>query len=131
MYEELYNKIYAQSNEKKEDLKKLFEKIVSLQKQDQYEIFSRILQGDSICDLMEDIENKNLGLEGYPFRKQRRAQAEEDDFIANPAEVVEGVLVCNKCGSKRTVSYTLQTQSGDEGTAVWARCVECKATWRA
>ena len=48
----------------------------------------------------------------------------------SPAEVEEGVLEC-KCGSKRTISFTLQTRSGDEGTSVWARCVECGNKWQA
>ena len=129
MYTQLFDTI-RKSNDQ-EGIEDLISKMKMLKKSDLYEIAYRTLQGELIHDLIEDIENNNIGLEGFPFRKQRRAQKEEDDFIANPAEVVEGVLECNNCGSKRTVSFSLQTQSGDEGTAVWARCVECKATWRA
>ena len=64
------------------------------------------------------------------FEKFRISQQEQDDFVTSPAEVEEGVLEC-KCGSKRTISFTLQTRSGDEGTSVWARCVECGNKWQA
>jgi len=57
-------------------------------------------------------------------------QKEQDEFVTMPAEVEEGVLEC-KCGSKKTISFTLQTRSGDEATSVWARCVSCGTKWRA
>lgn len=95
-----------------------------------YEICTRYIQGETLDTIKEDVDGGLMGLLGFSFRKQRRSQQEEDEFIANPAEVVEGVLQC-ECGSKRTVQFTLQTQSGDEGTGVWARCVDCKRTWRA
>lgn len=64
------------------------------------------------------------------FNDVRIQQIEEDEFIANPPEVEEGVHEC-RCGSKKTISYTLQTQAGDEATGVWAQCVKCGAKWRA
>ena len=55
---------------------------------------------------------------------------EQDEFIVNPFEIEEGVLQCNKCYSKKTFSYTLQTRSSDEATTVFACCAQCGAKWK-
>lgn len=59
-----------------------------------------------------------------------KLQEEEDDFIQNPVTVVEGVNVCHKCGSKKTISYNKQTRSADEGTTVFCCCYICGNKWK-
>ena len=64
------------------------------------------------------------------FNEIQEKITEHDSFILCPFEVDEGVLQCNKCGSRKTFSYSKQTRSGDESTTVFATCVECKTSWK-
>lgn len=96
-----------------------------------YEVVWMLSKGAKIKDTFRKLATRNLGFDGDAYEKQRIEQKEEDDFLTSPAEVEEGVHTCDKCGSKRTVSYTLQTRGGDESTSVWAQCVECGQKWRA
>ena len=64
------------------------------------------------------------------FDNIRNSLIEQDNFIISPFEIDEGVLQCDKCGSKKTFSYSKQTRSGDESTTVFAVYANCKATWK-
>ena len=93
-----------------------------------YQIYGDLTNNKQPHVIIDQIRKYNWEHETYTDEKVR--QQEQDDFVTSPAEVEEGVLEC-KCGSKRTISFTLQTRSGDEGTSVWARCVECGNKWQA
>ena len=95
-----------------------------------YEVVVALKNGDKVKTTYQRLATGKIGFHGDAFKDQREKQAEEDQFITNPAEVEEGVHEC-ECGSRRTVSFTLQTSAGDESTAVWAQCVECYREWRA
>ena len=53
-----------------------------------------------------------------------------DEFISNPFTVEEGVMQCNKCGSKKTYSQSKQVRSADEGFTTFCMCSNCGAKWR-
>lgn len=55
---------------------------------------------------------------------------EHDQYLVNPFEVVEGVLECHKCGSKKTMSVQIQTRSSDEPMTTFSKCVDCGTEWR-
>jgi DNA-directed RNA polymerase subunit M/transcription elongation factor TFIIS len=58
------------------------------------------------------------------------AKIEEfDEYLAKPFEVVEGVVECGKCHSKKTWSVQRQTRSQDEPMTTFSRCVECGHQW--
>lgn len=46
------------------------------------------------------------------------------------AEAVEGLFVCGKCGSRRTISIDRSTRSADEAMTVFVTCVDCNSHWR-
>ena len=95
-----------------------------------YELCVDLSAKKSIKECYKKLVGSQYAYGEKAFEKFRISQQEQDDFVTSPAEVEEGVLEC-KCGSKRTISFTLQTRSGDEGTSVWARCVECGNKWQA
>ena len=95
-----------------------------------YEVVTCLQKGQKIKETYRQLVTGSVGFNGHVFKEQREKQMEEDEFITNPAEVEEGVHEC-ECGSKKTISFSLQTSAGDESTAVWAQCVECSRKWRA
>ncbi len=78
----------------------------------------------------ENIFNKKIGLDHTFFDTYKNLEQEENEFITNPMVVDEGVFECSKCSSKRTISWGKQIRSGDEGTSVFAKCIECNHNWR-
>ena len=43
---------------------------------------------------------------------------------------IEGIAVCQKCGSKKVAVALKQTRSGDEPMTTFYKCVQCGAEWR-
>ncbi len=88
----------------------------------------------SLCPKLEELflymKEKNLGFDHVFFQEIKHKLKENDDFIANPPQVEEGVIECNRCKSKRTISFSKQTRSGDEALTVFVRCAECHFQFR-
>lgn len=88
----------------------------------------------SLCPKIEELflymKEKNIGLDHEKFNNVKNKIQENDDFISNPPQVEEGVIECSKCKSKRTISFSKQTRSGDEACTVFVRCAECHYQFR-
>ena len=71
----------------------------------------------------------NKGWEDPIFSDLKKKEKEYDLYIQTPLEVVEGVLLCKKCGSKKVLSFQTQTRSADEPMTTVAKCLNCGSEW--
>ena len=94
-----------------------------------YQICLDILDKKNFNDILNDVNNKKIYWNNPCFENISNKVAEQNDFIVNPFNVEEGALKCNKCNSKRVLSYSRQVRSSDESTSVFAHCIGCKAKW--
>ena len=93
-----------------------------------YNICGDILKKKSLKKIFNELKLGKHSFKTEEFDEIRKEQKEQDDFVENPFEVSEGVLEC-KCGSNKTISYPLQTRSGDEKTSIYVCCVQCGKKW--
>ena len=93
-----------------------------------YEICAKLNQNQSMQDIAKILKKQKYRFNDSTFDHEKKNLKEEDDFIETPFEVSEGVLTC-KCGSNKTMSYPLQTRSGDEKTSIFVCCVKCGKRW--
>lgn len=94
------------------------------------EVISYIAEKKSLKEIVEILQDEEIGYNSQHFDNIRFLQEEQDNFIIKPFEIEEGVLECGKCGSKKTFSYSKQTRGGDEGTTVFAECANCGNRWK-
>lgn len=94
-----------------------------------YEIIGEIIIGKNLKDIILNINNGYFLWNNKLYTNIKRNISEQNDFIENPFEVEEGVIECNKCGSKRVFSYSKQTRGADEPMTTFAQCVSCKSSW--
>lgn len=93
-------------------------------------VYMRLKNGEDLKSILKDIKNGLVLWDNPDMDTYRHKLEEQDDFLENPFEIEDGVIECNKCGSKRTYSYTKQTRSGDEATTVFSVCAQCGAKWK-
>lgn len=95
-----------------------------------YEVVVEYLYTDSLHQVMEQVQKKEIGW-GHPnFHQIAKDFQEEDDFIQNPPMVEEGVMECTRCHSRRTFSFSKQTRRSDESATVFIRCSNCNYTYK-
>ena len=93
-------------------------------------VYMRIQKGEDLKIILKDIKDGRVLWDVPEMDCYRHKLEEHDEFLENPFEIEDGVIECNKCGSKRTYSYTKQTRSGDEATTVFSVCAQCGAKWK-
>lgn len=96
-----------------------------------FQIINEIKNNKSINlqNLLTKIKNGKLYWKHDFFKELIDKEIEQDNFLIKPFEIEEGVLECNKCGSKRVFSYSKQSRSADEPMSTFATCVSCNSKW--
>lgn len=82
-----------------------------------------------INKLICKIKNGEFDWNHEIFQTIKRDIEEQDSFMTNPFEVVEGVLTCNKCSCTKIFYYTKQTRKADEPASTFATCTKCGNKW--
>lgn len=78
--------------------------------------------------VLANLKAQRYGWNHDSLKKYQDIEYEQDCFIIQPFEIVEGIVEC-KCGSKRVYSYSKQTRSGDESISTFNECLICKNKW--
>lgn len=95
-----------------------------------YQITGLLLKDrESMRDVLKSLKNGKIGWKSDIYDSVRTKIEEYDDYLLKPFEVVEGVVQCGKCQSKKTWSVQKQTRGGDEPMTTFSRCVECGHQW--
>lgn len=82
--------------------------------------------GHDLKKIFQALKDGKLGLSHSDFSIVSKKMEETDLFMNKNFETVEGVNECGKCKSKRTISFTKQVRSSDEGASVFITCIDCK-----
>lgn len=94
-----------------------------------YQTITDINNGKKLQTILNELKKKDV-LWKHPFLTDIIAEeVEQDNFIIQPFEIVEGITQCNKCGSKRVFSFTKQTRGGDESSTTFNECLNCRSKW--
>jgi DNA-directed RNA polymerase subunit M/transcription elongation factor TFIIS len=116
----IYNHVTSNYRENTEDVYKDFI----------YQVIGDINSKKKLRDIVNDITKGRMAWKHRVFDKYADQIIEQNNFIKNPFDVEEGVFQCKKCGSRRVFSFSKQVRGLDEGTCVFAECVNCKTKWR-
>jgi DNA-directed RNA polymerase subunit M/transcription elongation factor TFIIS len=82
-----------------------------------------------LTELIKEVKNRNIGWKHRIYNDIKSKLDEHDDFIINPFEIIESVIECRKCGSKKTFSYSKQCRSSDESATLFVTCAVCHNKW--
>lgn len=118
----IHNKCQEKFNENSDEYIQEYKRIL-------YQIVGDIIKGIEVKEIIANLKTGNIDWNHSTFTSIKKQIQEQDDFIINPFEVVEGVTECKKCGSKRVLTVSSQTRCGDESSTTVAKCIKCKANW--
>ena len=96
-----------------------------------YDVLLLLKQGKTVDQVLKVLADGKIGWNHPKFEDIAEAQNEIFSYIECPYDVIEGMFSCPKCNGKRTVSYSKQTRSADEGMTTFVFCAnkECRHQW--
>lgn len=113
------------------------DKIEKIYNSNLYQIIGDILNDVKLNDIIANIKNGKTSWTHPCFQEFEIKMEEQDNFIENPFEVVEGVQQCksfNKktgkmCNSKRVIYYQVMHRGCDEPMTTHNTCCICGSKW--
>jgi DNA-directed RNA polymerase subunit M/transcription elongation factor TFIIS len=94
-----------------------------------YQVVGFILNNESLKEVLTQVKENKLGFNNKLYDNTKHKLKEFDEYLVKPFEVEEGIIACNKCGSKKTFSIGKTTRSLDEPTTTFSTCSECMNQW--
>lgn len=86
------------------------------------------IHSDNLEKVLKDLKDGKYGWNHDSLEVFRDMECEQDAFIIQPFEIIEGIVEC-RCGSNRVYSFSKQTRSGDESITTFNECLICKKKW--
>jgi DNA-directed RNA polymerase subunit M/transcription elongation factor TFIIS len=86
------------------------------------------IKPDNLESVLKDLKDGKYGWNHNALEMFRNIECEQDAFIIQPFEIIEGIVEC-RCGSNRVYSFSKQTRSGDESITTFNECLICKKKW--
>ena len=85
----------------------------------------------SVIDLV-DMRPEQLRPEGlYAKTMEEKIHKEmRKEYLSREMKNQEGFFTCNRCKSKKTTYYQLQTRSADEPMTTFVSCLSCDKNWK-
>ena len=132
----LIKKCLGQVLKNENNINTLSNKIIEISDNDEekckniaFQVYHDVKKGIKLKVILENLK-KQFVLWKAPFLSDIISEEiEQDNFIIQPFEIVEGITECKKCGSKRVFSFTKQTRGGDESSTTFNECLQCKSKW--
>ena len=87
------------------------------------------VQKKSKEEVREAIDDALAGYFSTSSRFYKSFQKDYSKYCISEDDVKEGAVTCSRCGSRKTLSRSMQTRSADEGQTSFITCVRCKARW--
>lgn len=95
-----------------------------------YQVIGLLLQDmTAMKAIASSVKSGRIGWKSPSYDSVSDRINEFDEYLSKPFEVVEGVVQCGKCSSKKTWSVQKQTRGSDEPMTTFSRCVECGHQW--
>jgi len=93
-----------------------------------YQVIGLILSS-GITAAYNEVKKDKIGWNAEVYRETSLRTQEIEEYLVHPFDISEGLNECNKCGSKKTWSFSKQTRSADEPTTTFCKCVMCGNSW--
>ena len=95
------------------------------------DLAKRILSGEVNTKFIAGMHATALDPNGISAKVyQERNEYNNKKYSANNEEEIIGMFTCNKCKSKKTTYYQMQTRSADEPMTTFVTCLNCDKRWK-